>query len=136
MRGDKLEQNPAQYVFNYKSVENLENAQIKTRRILHLTLKKKWFDFIKTGEKKLEYREDKPYWRKRLLDDKGFPKMFDIVRFRNGYAKNSPVVDVEFKSILCLNKRWLEPQHGEVLPENVFAIHLGKVLNADSINRD
>ena len=34
--------------------------------ILHLTLKKKWFDMILSGEKKEEYRELKPYWLKRL----------------------------------------------------------------------
>lgn len=31
-------------------------------KILHLTLKKKWFDMIASGEKKEEYREIKPYW--------------------------------------------------------------------------
>jgi hypothetical protein len=36
-------------------------------RVLHLTLKKKWFDMIASGEKKEEYREDKEYWRRRLL---------------------------------------------------------------------
>jgi len=34
--------------------------------ILHLTLKKKWFDMILSGEKKEEYRELKPYWLTRL----------------------------------------------------------------------
>lgn len=37
-------------------------------RVLHLTLKKKWFDMILTGEKKDEYREIKDYWARRLLD--------------------------------------------------------------------
>lgn len=36
-------------------------------KILHLTLKKKWFDMIASGEKKEEYREIKPYWVDRLL---------------------------------------------------------------------
>ena len=31
-------------------------------RVLHLTLKKKWFDMILSGEKKEEYREIKSYW--------------------------------------------------------------------------
>lgn len=35
---------------------------------LTLTLSRKWFDLIKSGEKKEEYREIKPYWNKRLLD--------------------------------------------------------------------
>ena len=33
---------------------------------LHLTLKKKWWDMIASGEKKEEYREIKPYWIRRL----------------------------------------------------------------------
>lgn len=37
-------------------------------KTLHLTLKKKWFDMIASGEKKEEYREIKPYWLKRLMD--------------------------------------------------------------------
>lgn len=36
---------------------------------LHLTLKKEWFNMILSGEKKEEYREIKPYWIRRLMDD-------------------------------------------------------------------
>lgn len=34
---------------------------------LHLTLKKKWFDMVLSGEKKEEYREIKPYLIDRFL---------------------------------------------------------------------
>lgn len=43
-------------------------------KILHLALKKKWFDMIASGEKKEEYREIKPYWITRLIDSSGYPK--------------------------------------------------------------
>ncbi len=36
-------------------------------KILHLTLKKKWFDMVLSGIKKEEYREVKPYWNRRLF---------------------------------------------------------------------
>lgn len=36
-------------------------------KILHLTLKKKWFDMIKSGLKTEEYREIKDYWVRRLI---------------------------------------------------------------------
>jgi hypothetical protein len=36
-------------------------------KVLHLTLKKRWFDMIASGEKTEEYREIKPYWAARLL---------------------------------------------------------------------
>jgi len=44
----------------------------KNMNILHLTLKKQWFDMILSGEKKEEYRVLKPYWLNRLYynDDK------------------------------------------------------------------
>jgi hypothetical protein len=38
--------------------------------VLKMTLKKKWFDMILSGEKKTEYRELKPYWIKRIFDYK------------------------------------------------------------------
>lgn len=34
---------------------------------LHLTIKKKWFDMIASGEKKEEYREIKHHWWRRLV---------------------------------------------------------------------
>lgn len=33
---------------------------------LHLTLRKKWWEMIESGEKLEEYREIKPYWIRRL----------------------------------------------------------------------
>ena len=68
-------------------------------KILHLNLKKKWFDQILAGTKKIEYREIKPYWTTRLFDSDGKPKKFDIIEFRNGYSKEARVVRVEFEGI-------------------------------------
>ena len=38
------------------------------KRILQLNLTKKWFDLIKAGAKKVEYREVKKHWISRLSD--------------------------------------------------------------------
>jgi len=63
-------------------------------KTLHLTLKKKWFDMIKSGGKPEEYREIKPYWITRLVDinhpeeQKGENKVIpDNIRFdiENGH---------------------------------------------------
>ncbi len=35
-------------------------------RILHLVLKRRWYEMIERGEKTEEYREIKPYWTKRI----------------------------------------------------------------------
>jgi len=64
-------------------------------KILHLTLHKKWFDEILAGTKKIEYREIKPYWTKRLFDDDGSPKKFDMIFFRNGYSKDCRKMQVQ-----------------------------------------
>ena len=68
-------------------------------KILHLTLMKKWFDQILNGDKLIEYREIKPYWAKRLIDSQGKPIIYDIIFFRNGYAKDCRKMKVEFKGL-------------------------------------
>jgi len=80
-------------------------------KILHKTLVKKWFEMIKSGVKKEEYLEIKPYWINRLVLDADYPtngqkedfidgygqpyvvtkfKPFDIVSANNGYQKDCP----------------------------------------------
>lgn len=91
-------------------------------KILHLVLKKKWFDLIASGVKTEEYRDVKPYWEKRLLDYKAikrdykmlvmrrfllgkgvnpleYPRGFTHVVFRNGYAKDAPRMTFKLDSI-------------------------------------
>ena len=88
--------------------------------ILHLTLKKKWFDMIASGVKKEEYREMKPYWHKRLRN-----KSYDVIRFRNGYAKNSPTLTVEYKGLqsgLGIVE-WGAPEG-----KPVYILKMGKIL--------
>ena len=97
-------------------------------KVLHLTLKKKWFDLIRSGEKKYEYRQDKPYWRKRLVDENGEGKHFDVVRFKNGYGKESPTMLVEFGGISFTSDKWWTPKHGEEFTGDIIVISLGKVL--------
>ena len=36
--------------------------------MLIFPLKKEWYEKIKSGEKTIEYREVKPYWRERLIN--------------------------------------------------------------------
>lgn len=90
-------------------------------RILHLTLKKKWFDMIESGVKREEYREMKPYWHKRLN------KKYDAIHFRNGYSKDSPSMLVELKGVYSSLGivEWGAPEK-----EPVYILKLGKILNA------
>ena len=88
-------------------------------RILHLTLKRKWFLEIACGKKRYEYRYAKPYWVARLLD-----REFDEIHFRNGYRKYSPFMRVEYDSTHLIERE------GECF----FAIMLGDILEVKNIN--
>ncbi len=83
-------------------------------KTLHLTLMKEWFDQILAGTKKIEYREIKPYWTKRLFDENGKSKHYDIIEFRNGYSKDCRKMRVEFKG-LRVGKKNYELILGDVL---------------------
>lgn len=131
-------------------------------KTLHLTLKKKWFDMIASGEKKEEYRELKPYWVRRLISSDRYPKetpddyknlpwdiCYDIVDngyrpdvvlkayfsdlrnferivFKNGYAKDAPMITLECKGIEIgeANPDWSDNWIGEV-----FKIKLGEIIS-------
>lgn len=105
--------------------------------ILRLTIKKKFFDMIASGEKKEEYREIKRYWIQRLCDEVeyemggewiGVYKKFDAVEFKNGYSKTSPTMLVEFKG---LDIGEAKPEWSDNWKGDVFRIKLGKILEAN-----
>ncbi len=120
-------------------------------KILHLNLKKKWFDMILSGEKMEEYREIKRHYLPLLLKNLPnthlydtiiavlkhpqtiginsacygiAPRDYDAIEFRNGYSKTAPTMLVECKGITMDigNPTWGAPA------ENVFIIKCGKVL--------
>jgi hypothetical protein len=88
-------------------------------RVLHLTLKKQWFDLISSGVKCEEYREIKAYWNVRLN------KQYDAVCFRNGYSANAPKITLELKriSIGLGIVEWGAPER-----KKVYILSLGKVI--------
>jgi len=88
-------------------------------RVLHLTLKKEWFQQIATGNKTEEYREPKPYWQARLED-----REYDVIYIRNGYSKNAPRMCVEW---LGCEKRPPLPDGFGVDYGSLYAIKLGKI---------
>lgn len=105
-------------------------------KILHLTLKKKWFDMIASGEKKEEYREVKRYWIQRLCDEveyetnygswEGVFKKFTHVEFKNGYGKNAPSILVECNGITIGKAK---PEWSDNWQGDVFIIKLGNIIN-------
>ena len=62
------------------------------KEVLHLVLMKDPFERIMNGSKKIEYRDRTDYWKKRIEH-----KEYDVIKFRNGYAKNAPTMLDEYK---------------------------------------
>ena len=94
---------------------------------LHLPLKKKWFDMILLGEKTEEYRDIKPYWRKRF-----YSKKYHYITFRNGYAANAPQFTIELKSITQSTGKL---EWGAEEGKTYFVLSLGKIINKKNINK-
>ena len=97
------------------------------KKVLTLTVSKQWFDMIAAGKKIEEYREIKPYWVARLLQNNSnivdvrhlalalagrtdllkkyidaqriVLKQYTHVLFINGYRKDSPRIEKEIESI-------------------------------------
>ena len=135
----KYQQRPApDYIVQYFEKRKKIMAE---KKVLPLVLEKKWFEKIVSGEKTEEYREIKPYWASRLVNQKaesgevlfdefggycrvqGEPeyKPFTHVLFYAGYAKDRQVVEKKIESI-SIGK----PQKGmcpeEWLNKDVFII--------------
>jgi hypothetical protein len=82
-------------------------------KVLHLNLHRENFSKIAAKTKRIEYRDQTSYWRKRLEDRK-----YDVIQFRNGYATNAPEMLVEFRGLRRYGKG----------RKAYYAIQLGKIL--------
>lgn len=103
--------------------------ELKEKKVLRLTVCRKWYDMIVAGTKKEEYREIKTNWIRRLtancecLYDVAVELSFGSIVYRpfthvlfiNGYNKDSPRIEKKIKEIcigfpkkgLCPDK-WLK----------------------------
>lgn len=117
----------------------------KMEKILHLTLKKKWFDMILSGEKKEEYREFKGYWINRLgyfyqsssgcLDggywNEEMKNLPDLICFTNGYGAHRP------SFIIRVNDWYLKeskhPEWGGDTENKQFIFSLGEIVSTKNI---
>jgi hypothetical protein len=109
-------------------------------KILHLPIKKRWFDMIKSRQKNVEYRAFKRYWILRLIKNyKRVPNRFgkfeivipesiiyndfDYIYFKNGYSFESPTLLVECNRIdLGIGRAMFGAVKGEIY----FRIFLGR----------
>lgn len=82
---------------------------------------------ISSGEKREEYREIKPYWDNRM--NKGH----DVIRFRNGYQKDAPVMDIELKGTVTGQGKieWGAPE-----AKPVYILRLGNIIELKNIKEN
>lgn len=89
---------------------------------LNVTIYREYYDQIKAGTKKFEYRDIKDYYIKKLLVggyEPGKPikaKHYDTITF---YCKTAPPMKVEYEGLFLYPKK--SPKY--------FAIKLGKILS-------
>lgn len=99
--------------------------------LINTTLAFKWYDLIRSGRKKIEYRVASPYWDDRLVghDIKFF-------RFSRGYSKTTMTVEVlkiekmlvsEYDDFGNNPKGTIIPME-EVNEDADYLIHLGRIL--------
>ena len=84
------------------------------KSILKIVIKGEWFDLIAAKKKKIEYREQSPFWTSRLYDKKGRKRAYDLIEFINGYNIDARRLFVKFEGF--------EKKGG------LYHIHIGRIL--------
>lgn len=95
------------------------------KRILSLNLKREYFEAIKLGKKREEFREIKEYWTKRLT------KNFDEVHIKLGYpltGDGSKIIKFEWNGFKV---KEIEHQHFGNKKIKVYAIDLSKKIGGN-----
>ena len=83
------------------------------KAVLHLNLHREFFAAIANRTKRIKYRTQMPYWRRRL-EGRGY----DAIQFRNGYGTKAPEMLVEFRGL----RRYGKGRNA------YYAIQLGRIL--------
>ena len=103
------------------------------KKLLHLPLKKQWYEMIESGVKPEEYREIKPHWNKRFtgyelfwpshLNGHNNPnvKGYTHVRFSYGYTRRTMTFEIDSITVGKGKTEWGAPAN-----EIVYIIKLGK----------
>lgn len=83
---------------------------------------------IISGEKKEEYRDIKSHYISRFVHkgETGDGKLFNEVKFRNGYHTDAPTVTLK---CLGIEVRQGKPEWGAILGVEYFVIKLGEIKN-------
>lgn len=96
------------------------------RKTFHLTLSRKWFDMIASGEKKEEYREISGYWIARMRS----PDECETITFSNGYAKNRRQIVIQY---LELNHGFGKEAWGAIPNKEYYILKLGIIKSRRNV---
>lgn len=92
--------------------------------MLTLPIKAKWFEMIRSGKKKEEYRRLCPYYEKRFRNLGLFvPNQSALLQFRNGYSAQSPSFIAEVKLTIGYGRT----EWGAVSGEKYFILSIFKL---------
>jgi hypothetical protein len=100
-----------------------EHQGVGHMQTITTTIKREWFAQIVEGTKRIEYREIKPYWTKRLRNVK---TPFVLV-LRNGMRPPVPVVTVRIDRVT-------PSPHGKATRGD-YELHIGRVLKVEHWDR-
>lgn len=103
----------------------------RSGELINTTLKFKWYDLIRKGEKKIEYRVASPYWDSRLIGHD-----IKFIRFSKGYSKTTMTVEVLKIEKMIVDKYddfGNNPEGTRIPMEDIdenadYLIHLGRIL--------
>ncbi|MCF0171770.1 MAG: hypothetical protein HUJ87_14850 [Fusobacterium varium] len=96
------------------------------KKILHLNVKKEYFEMVKVGDKVEEFRFHNPYWIKKLSKD------YDYIYYKMGYPKNGDTEKIlKFKYNGYSIRTIRHKEFGDE-PVEVFAIRLGQKVEEES----
>lgn len=107
--------------------------------MLTLTIKRKWFNMILSGEKREEYRDIKPYYDARFMNAFGMIWIGDelvrapmgelqknrvqMVAFRNGYGKDVPTIWAECSLSVGYGRKEWGAEQGKLY----YVLHIKKI---------
>ena len=111
----------------------------KEKTVLKLTLDKKPFQVMVTGEKKEEFRENKKWMTSRLIDKAtGQPKEHGFIKFTNGYGNDNPYFICEYKGFSYVGSDYTPRKYSNGLvvsdvQEGDYIIHCGAIVETGNL---
>src|SRR6056300_1328403 len=101
-----------------------------SHKILHLTLKKSWFELMVSGEKTTEFRKPSDCIKQRLVD-----KEYELVRFVNGYGSDKPFFVDKYLGYKVAKKDEEIPFKKETIgiKKGDYKIFLGKIIEKGNL---